>query len=193
LESVLDAATILRDCDNIRFVFVGDGSARENLKRKAQRLALPNVQFVPYQPRERMPEVLASADVSLVTLRKGTGFGALPSKVYSILASSRPIIVSLDAGSDAWDLVERAGAGLCIPPEDPARLAESVQQLREEPRTRERLGKSGREYVLTIHSPEHAAQAFEALLEEAIAPEQQKDHETGVGDIGIDHHVPNDA
>ena len=82
----------------------------------------------------------------------------------------RPIIASVDPGSDTWDLVERAGAGFCVLPEAPPQLAESVLQLEQAPGLRKRLGEKGRDYVLKYHSPEYAAKAFESLLLEALEP-----------------------
>jgi colanic acid biosynthesis glycosyl transferase WcaI len=167
LDSVLDAADRLREHEKIRFVFVGDGGGKETMLVKSKKLKLPNVQFISYQPRECMPEVLAAADASLVALARGSGFEALPSKTYSILASGRPVIVSVDPGSDAWDLVDRSEAGLCIPPESPEELVGAILRLYHDSLLRESLGRHGREYVLRNHSPEHAAEAFERLLSRA--------------------------
>lgn len=168
LEHVLEAANLLKDSNDIRFVFVGDGSAREALVEKADQLDLPNVEFLGYRPFEQMPEVLATADVSLVTLLKGSGSGALPSKSLAILASGRPILASVDQGSETWDLVKRAKAGLCVPPESPSRLVEAILTLKRDETLRERLRLNGRTWAERHHSPQSAAQQFEALLFAAV-------------------------
>jgi len=168
LSSVVDTARLLVNEKDIEFVFVGDGAGKRDLIEKATHLGLKNVRFLPYQPRERMPEILASGDISLVTLQKGTGFGALPSKIYSILASSRPVIASVDPGSDAWDLVERSRSGLCIPPESPDTLARGILQLKKDENLRDEFSSNGREYVLNFHTPDYAATRFEALLFAAV-------------------------
>jgi colanic acid biosynthesis glycosyl transferase WcaI len=174
LDMVLVAARLLKETPGIRFVFVGDGGARAGLMEKAKEWDLTNVRFLPYQPRDRMPEVFASADVSLVSLCKGTGFGALPSKTYSILASGRPVIASVDEGSDTWDLVERSGAGLPIPPEDPDQLKEAVLRLQKDAMLRETFGKNGREYVTRFHSISYGAEVFEKLLSQAMESEKKQ-------------------
>jgi colanic acid biosynthesis glycosyl transferase WcaI len=174
LDSVLQTAQLLRDHSDIRFVFVGDGSARGSLIEKTTKLNLANVRFLPYQPRERMPEVFATADVSLVSLKQGTGFGALPSKIFSILSSGRPVIVSVDPGSDTWNLVECSQAGLCVHPESPIQLMDALLALRADGTLRERMGKMGRDYVEKNHSPEKAAEAFENLLRQAITVAQHQ-------------------
>jgi putative colanic acid biosynthesis glycosyltransferase WcaI len=169
LEHVLTAAQLLADDRDLQFVIVGDGAGREHLGLQAQQMGLTNVRFLPFQPRPRLPEVLATADVSLVTLQRGIGAGSLPSKTFSIFASGRPVLASVDEGSEAWDMVERAGAGLCVPPENPSRLAEAIRALQEDPERRERLGRNGRLWAERHHSPQAAAERFEKLMLDAIA------------------------
>jgi colanic acid biosynthesis glycosyl transferase WcaI len=169
LEQVLIAAQSLQDHKDITFVILGDGSGREYLMGKAVELNLTNVLFLPFQPRPRLPEVLATADVSLVTLQKGMGKASLPSKSFSILASGRPLLASVDEDSDSARLVQRSEAGICVPPEDPAALAAAILNLRDHPDLRTRLGQNGREYALKYHSPQAAAAKVESLLWTAMA------------------------
>jgi colanic acid biosynthesis glycosyl transferase WcaI len=164
LEHVLTTAEVLRDHTDIIFVLLGGGAGCDYLKSQAQKMGLENVRFLPFQPRSRLPEVLATADVSLVTLRKGIGISSLPSKCYSILASGRPLIASVDEESDIWKLVQRSGAGVCIPPENTEALAETIIELKDDPSRRELLGHKGREFALKYHSPQAAAEKFEQLL-----------------------------
>ncbi len=168
LETVLTAARLLADRPEISFLFVGDGSGKEHLVKKGRELALTNVRFVPFQPRQRLPEVLASADVSLVVLRRGIGSGSLPSKTFSILASGRPVLACVEQHTDTWTLLKRSGAGLCLPPEDPEALAEAILQLRDDPLRRQQLGVNGRAWVQAHHSPKIAAEQFERLLMAAM-------------------------
>lgn len=171
LETVLETARMLVD-EDVQFVFVGEGAAKESLISMAASYQLRNVTFLPFQPRTRLPEVLATANVSLVILRQDMGFNSLPSKTLSILASGRPIIASIDPGSDTWDLVERSRSGVCIPPEDPIRLKEAILNLRENSTLCEKMGQRGRQYALLHHSPKAAAEAFEKILVEAIVDQR---------------------
>lgn len=164
LESVLEAAALLRSQPRVLFLLVGDGTGREALLARAAQMGLENVRFLPYQPLEAMPQVWASADVGLVSLIKGTGSGALPSKSFSILASGRPLLASIDVDSDLVTLVGRANAGICIPPQSPPDLAAAVLRLRDDPALCAGYGRNGRDYALRHHSPEAAAVAFEEML-----------------------------
>jgi colanic acid biosynthesis glycosyl transferase WcaI len=164
LEHVLAAAQALSEHADIQFVFVGDGIGRTRLMAQAEQRRLTNVRFIPYQSRMCLPEVMATADVSLVILQRGVGAQSLPSKSFSILASGRPIIASVDGDSDLAKLVTRSQAGCCVPPEDPAQLAEAILALRADMAGRWRMGRAGREYAVRHHSPGAAAEKFERLL-----------------------------
>jgi colanic acid biosynthesis glycosyl transferase WcaI len=169
LGTVVDAAAILKAQTGIQFVFVGEGGGKDLAQARARDLELTNVRFLPFQPRALLPEVLATADVSLVTLQKGFGYDSLPSKIFSILASGRPVIAGIDPDSDAWNLVQRSGAGLCVQPDDPRALADAVQKLAMDPGLGRAFGVRGRAYVLAHHSPDAATQAFEHLFEDIMS------------------------
>jgi colanic acid biosynthesis glycosyl transferase WcaI len=169
LEHVLDTADLLKNLGEIKFVFVGDGAGRDSLIKQTLQRNLSNVEFLPFQPRPRLPEVLATADISLVSLQKGVGLASLPSKTFSILASGRPILASVDEGSDTWKLLQRSEAGICIPPEDPMALSDAIKDLKKNPSKCESLGKKGRQFALENHSPQAAAGEFEKLLFSALS------------------------
>lgn len=168
LEHVLTVAERLAAQTDIYFVLVGDGAGKARLVRDAQARQLANVIFLPFQPRSRLPQVLATADVSLVPLQQGIGAQSLPSKSFSILASGRPILASVDEDSDLARLVQRSEAGLCVPPENPVRLAEALMKLHGDAELCARLGHNGRVYAERYHSPESAAERFEQLLIAAV-------------------------
>jgi colanic acid biosynthesis glycosyl transferase WcaI len=163
-EDILLAAERLANQPEILFVFVGDGSGLQTLRSLVADRMLGNVLFIPFQPRERLAEVLASADISIVSLKQGIGSASLPSKVFSIMASKRPMLVCVEQASETWQLVKKADAGLWVLPGDPAMLIEAIQMLKQDESLRERLGQNGRNWVENNHSPQQAAQQFEKYL-----------------------------
>jgi len=167
LDCVLDAAAILED-EEIHFLLIGEGAAKFELEKKSQEKSLHNIQFLPFQPREILPQVLGSADISLVILKKGMGFNSLPSKTLSLLASGRPIIASIDPGSETCKLVERARSGVCVAPEDPVALANTILQLKRDRNLLQNMSKNGRQYAMDNHSPVYAAEAFEVMFIKAL-------------------------
>jgi colanic acid biosynthesis glycosyl transferase WcaI len=172
LDNIVSAAKILSDQTDIKFIFVGDGIGKETLQAQVKNLQLENIHFLPFQPRERLPEVLSSADISIVILKKGIGTASLPSKIFSIMASGKPILISVEENSEAWELIRNADAGVWSPPEDPVALAQTILTLKKEDSKRKRLGKNGRLWAERHHSPEVAAEQFEKLLVSAINQHQ---------------------
>ncbi|MCC6973033.1 MAG: glycosyltransferase family 4 protein [Anaerolineae bacterium] len=163
LETLLEAAALLQNEPGFRLVLVGEGTGRESLQARAAELNLSNVTFLPFQPRARLPEVLASGDALVVSLKPGVEMASIPSKTWSILAAGRPIVAIMDRGVLA-SLITKAGAGLQVPPGDPMALVKAARALRADPESAARQGARGRAYVETHHTPQGAARAFERCL-----------------------------
>jgi colanic acid biosynthesis glycosyl transferase WcaI len=168
LESVLDAASSLQDEKDIIFVLIGDGLNKKALMAEAEKRALKNVLFLPFQPQDRLPEVMASANASLVPLRKGIDKGSLPSKLFTVLASGRPVLACVEEDSEMWKLVERANAGVWVPPEDPDELRKAILRLMKNEKQCVQLGQNGRDWAEKYLSHQSAAKAMGELLSQAI-------------------------
>jgi glycosyltransferase involved in cell wall biosynthesis len=163
LDTVVKTAQLLAEYPEIYFVLFGDGPERENLRLLSELSHLTNLRFFSTYPSARIPEILASFDVALVPLRRLELFkGALPSKMFEAMAAGVPIVVSIEG--EARSLVEKAQAGICIPPEDPYAMARAVLKLQAEQTFRQQLGENGRQYVLKHHDRFHIAQQFDKLL-----------------------------
>lgn len=147
LEMVLDTAALLLDRPEIVFVIVGEGNAKAGLVASAQERGLTNVRFLPTQPVEVVPEMLGAADVSLVTLNSRLGQLNVPSKVYSIMASGRPVVAAVPDDSEVFRLVHEAGCGVTVRPDDPAGLARVLRVLLHQPALLAHYGAAGRTYV----------------------------------------------
>jgi putative colanic acid biosynthesis glycosyltransferase WcaI len=171
LETVLEAAAALAVEEDVVFVINGQGARRDEIERAAR--GLPNVVFVDMQPAGRLPEVLAAADIHLVPLKQGLSSSSVPSKTYSILAAGRPLVASVDRGSEVERVIDRSGAGIAVPPEDAEALAKALKALIDAPAECARMGAAGRAFVEAWASPAAVAQAYEALFEEL-----RESHET---------------
>jgi colanic acid biosynthesis glycosyl transferase WcaI len=163
LDLLIHAASALTDEKDLVFVINGHGAARRDLQRRAS--GLPNVRFVEMQPETRLPEVLAAADLHVVPLKAGLARSSVPSKTYSILAAGRPLIASVDVGSEIAHIVERADAGLAVPPEDPEAFTKAIRSLVDAPDELTRMGASGRDFVERWASPAAIAEAYDDLFE----------------------------
>ena len=172
LDLVLAAARRFSDRPDVVFVINGGGAARLGLMEQAR--GLDNLVFVDMQPRSRLPEVLAAGDLHVVPLRTGLAAASVPSKLYSILAAARPIVASVDPGTEVQRTVEEAGAGLAVPPDDPEAFIGALETLLADPAARARHGAAGRAWVEGWLSPEAVALAYEALFEELLAERSRR-------------------
>ncbi|MBA3350731.1 MAG: glycosyltransferase family 4 protein [Actinobacteria bacterium] len=167
MDMVLDSAMALEYDRDIIFVINGGGAVLEEVARRAR--GLPNVRLVGMQPAARLPQVLGAADVHLVPLKRGLARSSVPSKVYSILAAGRPLVASVDEGSEVALLVERAKAGFAVAPGDAEALTKAIRRLVDDPDEARRMGEAGRRFVRGWASPAAVAASYEELFKELAA------------------------
>ncbi len=164
LELVVAAARAFAERPDVHFVVNGGGSGRASVELAAK--GLSNITFLDLQPIERLPEVLAAGDIHLVLLRKGLSASSVPSKTFSILAAGRPLICSVDAGSEVARVVADADCGIAVPPEDAKAFIEAVRSLVENHAERIAAGNRARSFVEKWYSPAAVAAAYDDLFVE---------------------------
>jgi colanic acid biosynthesis glycosyl transferase WcaI len=152
---MLDAAKVMTD---VTFVINGDGAARDELVRAAG--DLPNMYFSGYQPRARVPEVLASGDIHVVLLKAGLGVVSVPSKTYSILAAARPVVAAIDSDTEVTRILSASGAGTVVPPDNSELFVSALQTMSNDLDASRRMGQSGRQWVQSHVSPAIVARSY---------------------------------
>ena len=164
LPSVLDAARL--SGDDIHWALVGDGPSRELLLHGAKKRALTNVEFHPQVPLAQVPQLLAASDVLLVTLAAHPTFADfVPSKLIDFMASGKPVLLA--ARGESARLLEAAGAGIAVAPEDPQALTDAARWLIEHPDEAAAMGARGRAFARgRLRSVQ--AERLEALLLDVV-------------------------
>lgn len=167
LETVIRSANMLKDYDDIRFVFVGEGPEKPMLVKMKEELNLNNVIFVPVQPKKNMPGIVASFDTAVVPLKKLDLFkGALPSKLFETLASEVPIVMAVEG--EAKELIQSANAGICVEPENSEEIAQAVLALYSNPKLKEEYGRNGRAYIDENYNRDKITKRFEEILKSVM-------------------------
>ena len=165
LESLIGAAEILQaTAPDVLFMLLGEGADRERIAALAKAKRLTNINFVPQQPREKIPAYICASDACLVLLRKSEVFETvIPTKMLEFMSCARPVI--LGVRGQAQQIVAKAGAGIYVEPGNPRALADAVLRLRTERALCEALGRNGREYILQNLSRRCTAADYLRLLE----------------------------
>lgn len=168
LHTVLNAANLLRDQVDVRFVLVGGGLQHEELVRRVADEKLTNVILPGRFPPERMPGMYAFANVLLVHLKPDSlSDVSIPSKTFAYMASGRPVLMAVRG--DGAEFLHKNQFGLTAEPSDPASLADAVLTLRNmAPTAREEFGVNGRNAFELRYCSKVQIERFERLLEQAV-------------------------
>ena len=163
-DTLLQAADLLRN-EETGLVFVGDGASRGTIAATAAHL--PNVRFLPFRPAEQVPHVMMAGDLHVVTIKRGLEGVVVPSKLYSILAAGRPLLVVAPQQSDAARIVTTQECGVAVEPDDPAGVAEAIRGLRADPEKLAAMGRRARE-AAGRYARVNELQRFAGILEDAL-------------------------
>ena len=168
LNTVLEAAAQMKNTfPNMLFLFVGEGADKERLLSLAREKGLANVLFLPQQPRKAVPDFIRDSDVCLVPLKKDDVFKTvIPSKMLEFMACGKPVVLGVEG--QALQVLEEAGAGVSIEPENPVALTEAVIKLYQDEGLRRSLGENGRKYVVESFSRKETARTYIDVLERVV-------------------------
>jgi len=168
LETLLDAAAQLqRQKSNAQFLLVGEGAEKERIKSMAQSRGLTNVSFLDQQPRKRIPAFISASDACLVLLKKTDVFKTvIPTKMLEFMSSARPVILGVEG--QARQIIEDAGAGLVIEPENSAVLVRAINRLSANRELGLALGQKGREYIQQHFSRGRTAEKYIQVLQRLV-------------------------
>ena len=167
LECVVQTAARLKEVLDIQIVFIGDGVKKPTLESQVRSMGLKNVRFLPYQPKEHLAESFASANVFIVSLKRGLAGYMVPSKLYGILAAGRPYVAAVEKACEVTAITNKYDCGLLADPEDADDLADKVLALYRDPVLCRRLAVNARKAALHFDRP-HQVGAYYNLFRELV-------------------------
>jgi colanic acid biosynthesis glycosyl transferase WcaI len=167
LDTLLDAAERLRHCPDLVVAVVGDGAKRAALEARARSQGLSKVQFFPYQPKEGLSDSFASADVFVISLKRGLAGYMVPSKLYGILAAGRPCVAAVEEACEVASIIRKYDCGLLAEPGNPDDLARKILTLYHDRDLAARLGTNARQAALAFDRPLQV-RAYYDLFQELV-------------------------
>lgn len=173
IDTILDAAVQLQD-EPIQFAFVGSGAKWKMAVERARDLGLQNCKFLPYQDKQTLPYSLTACDLSLISIAAGMEGLVVPSKLYGMLATSRPVAAICESHSYLRQLIAKAQCGAAFNIGDATGLAAFILYLSRDRHMAEQMGKSGRAYLMKRFTPEIIAKKYSVVLQKAAFRSCQK-------------------
>ncbi|ROO26372.1 glycosyl transferase [Salinisphaera orenii MK-B5] len=174
LDHVLDSVRLLRERNDVAFLFVGSGAAKADVDRRIAEDNLQQATSLPRQPRSAMPELNSLCDVALVPLRNSPVFeSVLPSKIFECMAMGVPMVVSVPEG-EATGLVRRVGSGVTIPPESSSVMAETIVALEADRPRLKTMRDAGLAAAPTFSRSKQAARMLDILERQSARPSKAK-------------------
>jgi len=153
----------------IVFVFIGEGIKKEYIRKKAEEKGLDNILFFPYQPRDKLTYSLGSADISLVTLEEGFEGMVVPSKIYGILASGRPVIGVAGKESEIIEIIREGECGRVVKIGDYMTFSEAIIEYYKNPQKCIKEGMSGRKYFEKNFDRKIATRKYIKIIEKMLS------------------------
>ena len=173
LETLLDAAEQCRDDSRLVFLIMGEGAERGRLEADAKERGLSNVLFHDFVPQEEVVSYLGALDATIVHLRPHPVFKTvIPSKIFENMAMGVPMIYAVEGHSA--EIVQEAGAGICIPSGDAGAMAGAVRDLAANPEKQKQLSESGQEAALEKYSRRVKAEDLVRVLDALLARRGRK-------------------
>jgi glycosyltransferase involved in cell wall biosynthesis len=164
LQAVIGAAERLHHREDIAFLMVGGGAERETIKTMRDAKGLTNIVMLDQLPKAAMPAVWGASDAALVLLKRVDTFKTvIPSKMFEAMALGVPMILGVEGEAKA--LMEQAGGGIAITPEDDAELAATILRLADDRALGRRIGASAQAFVRAQFDREKLAHAYLAEFE----------------------------
>jgi glycosyltransferase involved in cell wall biosynthesis len=163
LEHLIDVADLLRNDNDILFAIVGEGMKKKILIGKVRRLQLSNVTFIPFQPQDDLPYLLAASDVLIVPLDSNKSQLSVPSKLFNFMATGRPILGLAREDSETAEVINESRCGICVRPDNINEIAKTIVNLKNSKDTKI-FGQNGRQYAEEHFAKERILDIYEDLM-----------------------------
>lgn len=159
MDMLLEVAKALESNEDIQFVLVGNGAYLEDVKRIITERNVQNVTLLPFQPYEEISHVFSLGDVSLVISKPGVGANSVPSKTWSIMSASRPVLANFDE-NELKSIIEKNNCGIFTKAGDKVAFTDAILKLYNDRELCREMGKNGRKFVMDNLTKEVGTQKY---------------------------------
>ena len=168
--TILDAMSLTRQDDDLRWVVVGGGTKKAEVDAFVENEDIGNAVIRPYQPRARLADLISLGDVHLVTVAEGFEGLMVPSKFYGVLAAARPTIYVGPDSSEVARVIQAEDCGVVVRQGDGPGLAAAVRRLASDRAAARAMGERGRSVLLRLYGTNLACARWQHMLHQIMAP-----------------------
>lgn len=159
MDMLLEVAKALEANEEINFVLVGNGAYLEQVKQIIKDRNVDNVTLLPFQPYEEISHVFSLGDVSLVISKPGVGANSVPSKTWSIMSASRPVLANFDE-NELKTIIEENNCGIFTKAGDKVAFTDAILKLYNDRELCKEMGANGRKFVMNNLTKEAGTQKY---------------------------------
>lgn len=152
---------------DINLVLVGEGAYKAQVEKIVDEKQLKNVHLLPFQPYEDISYVFSLGDAGLVISKPGVGANSVPSKTWSIMSASRPVLANFDE-NELKDIVAKNKCGIFTKAGDKKAFKESILKLYSDKELCKEYGKNGRQFVMDNLTKEVGAGKYVEVLKSVV-------------------------
>lgn len=168
MDMLLEVAKALESNEDMHFVLVGNGAYLDQVKEIINTRNIQNVTLLPFQPYEDISHVFSLGDVSLVVSKPGVGANSVPSKTWSIMSASRPVLANFDE-NELKTIIEENKCGIFTKAGDKVAFTDAILKLYNDRDLCREYGKNGRQFVMDNLTKEVGTQKYVDVIKEVAA------------------------
>lgn len=165
MDMLLEVAKKLETNEDIHFVLVGNGAYLEQVKQIIKANNVRNVTLLPFQPYEEISHVFSLGDVSLVISKPGVGANSVPSKTWSIMSASRPVLANFDE-NELKSIVEKNNCGIFTKAGDKEAFTDAILKLYNDREMCREMGRNGRKFVMANLTKEVGTKKYVEVIKQ---------------------------
>lgn len=168
MDMLLEVAKALEANEDIQFVLVGNGAYLDQVEQIIKDRNIGNVTLLPFQPYEDISHVFSLGDVSLVISKPGVGANSVPSKTWSIMSASRPVLANFDE-NELKTIIEENNCGIFTKAGDKVAFTDAILKLYNDRELCKEMGKNGRKFVMENLTKEVGTQKYVDVIKSVVS------------------------
>ena len=168
IDMLMEVAKDMEKYTDIHFVLVGNGAYKDELEKIIKERNIVNVTMIPFQPYEDISHVFSLGDVGIIISKPGVGANSVPSKTWSIMSASRPVLANFDE-NEIKTILENNKCGIFTKAGDKVAFTDAIIYLYQHPELCQEYGKNGRKFVMENLTKEIGTAKYVEVIKEVVS------------------------